>query len=844
VFAISGAAGLGYQMVWTRMFAFGLGHEWPAVLAILAAFFAGLAIGSVALDRPVSRARNPGLWYGRLEIAVGVWALVSVWLIPAAAGTGAEGIGLHPSVFRHWTVAFLVPFLILLPATIALGATFPAMERFVSRTPGNERCAGGLYAINTLGALVGTLGATFVLVPAVGFGASLRFLGVLSILCGLGVIFIERRFSNCPPAPLEPSRYEGVLISPMRLRGTVFMTGLLGVGFEVLGIRILAEVFENTIYSFAAALTVFLAGTAVGAGLYQRFKRRLVGPAALSALLFALCVACLSGAWILSRAQPLYHHAVASLGDGLLPRVLAEMVVATAVFGFPTLLMGAVFAKLVQSARRSDGGIGEATAWNLAGSAAAPILFGVCLLPAIGSKWAMVLVSLGYLALLPRLSRALGIGLVLPAGLLWVLPASFHAVQAPPGGAVLELREGAMASVAVVRNFDGNRSLLVNNRFAMGGTGAASAAQRHADIPLLLHPDPKRALFLGVGTGITMGAAAVYDGLEVDGVELVPEVLEVRSHFEPFNQLRPGMRLHVADARRFIRATKTRYDVIVADLFHPARDGAGALYTVEHFKGVRERLEPGGLFCQWLPLFQLDEASLRVIVRTFLEVFPEARAFMLRWTIDTPVLGLVASLESRTYAPDWFETRVQGADLQQSLKNATLGDGFQLLGTYLKGASALAEFSAGAELNTDDRPVVIFKAPQFTYRRAETPYGRLLELLDRSAGRAEEIVKNDGSPGAKRFITELNQFFEARNRYVHGLVADSLGEKKEALEAFLESAGLSVRFSTSYAHCLSIAMRNAKNDPAGARSLLERLAQVQPQRPVAAQLIERLGDAP
>src|SRR5439155_11729304 len=128
--------------------------------------------------------------------------------------------------------------------------------------------------------------------------------------------------------------------------------------------------------------------------------------------------------------------------------------------------------------------------------------------------------------------------------------------------------------------------------------------------------------------GITFGAASLHLDLESDGVELVPEVVAVMPQFEPFNftpNRQPTLKLRVADARRFIRATQGRYDVIVADLFHPARDGAGSLYTREHFQAVRQRLADGGMFCQWLPLHHLDEPMLRTVIRTFLEVFPEAQ---------------------------------------------------------------------------------------------------------------------------------------------------------------------------------------------------------------------------
>src|SRR5262249_36656812 len=142
--------------------------------------------------------------------------------------------------------------------------------------------------------------------------------------------------------------------------------------------------------------------------------------------------------------------------------------------------------------------------------------------------------------------------------------------------------------------------------------------QRQAHIPLLLHPAPKRALFLGLGTGATLSAAGDHPGLTADGVELVPEVIETFPLFAgSAPQLGRGdIRVHLADARRFVRAPGEPYDVIVADLYHPSVDGSGALYTREHFAAIRERLAADGLFGQWLPLHQLDIATLRLIVRT------------------------------------------------------------------------------------------------------------------------------------------------------------------------------------------------------------------------------------
>ncbi|PYI82090.1 MAG: spermidine synthase, partial [Verrucomicrobia bacterium] len=286
---------------------------------------------------------------------------------------------------------------------------------------------------------------------------------------------------------------------------------------------------------FAAVLSVFLLGTSLGAALYQRSGRRVTSPWLLTDLLAGISLTCILGIFALWKAQPIYDASRAALGDSSIGVLVAEMTVAGAVFLSPTFFMGATFSHLVQAARRPDGGVGQAAALNTFGGAVAPALFGVFLLPLIGSKWTLVLISLGYLLLLPNVAGWRWGFLAAPIALVFALPANVHVVRIPPGGRLVEYREGVMASVAVVEDAARHRVLRVNNRFQMGGTAAANAEYRQAHIPLLLHPAPQRALLLGLGTGITLGAASLHPNVQSDGIELVPEVVEAMPQFEPYN---------------------------------------------------------------------------------------------------------------------------------------------------------------------------------------------------------------------------------------------------------------------------------------------------------------------
>lgn len=845
VFFLSGIAGLGYQMVWARMFAVGLGHEMPSVLAMLTAFFGGFALGAWVFDRPVSRSSRPAMWYAGLELAIGVWGFVSIALIPTCNGLALKLIGVDPSPLRQWFVSFAVPLLALLPATMAMGATLPAMERAVSMLHGHARCVGGLYAVNTAGAVAGVVLSTFVLVPTWGFRASIMVLAMVNVACAVITTVLARRIAA---KAFEAPSAKTPTISRLRLDITVFVTGLLGIGYEALGVRVLSQATQNTVYSFAGALTCYLLGTAIGAAIYQRWLSHRVMDhfnAILGGLMLVLCIACLLGILVLRSLLEIDHAIAAMLPESLTGSVMREMLIAAAVFGLPTILMGATFSHLVQAARKREGGVGAAMAINTLGGALAAIIFGVMILPALGAKWSLTILALAYLALIPKFTTRIAMGLTVPLFLLMVLPGDLRIVSVPEGGQLVEYHDGVMASVAVIDDAQGGRYLKVNNRFQMGATVGTFAERRLGEIPLLLHPRPRRALFLGLGTGVSFGTAVNHPDLIADGVELIPEVVQVMDRFEPVNnspQTHALLNVYVADARRFVQASDEQYDVIIGDLFHPARDGAGALYTKEHFSAVRARLAPGGLFCQWLPTYQLDEDMLRVIVRTFLEVFPETRACIGHFNVGTPMMGLVGSLEPMQYPPDYFQKRVTDPKLLSQLDELALTDSYRLLGCLLADADELRGYCGEGPINTDDRPIVIFGAPRFAYiEHAATTWGRVLPFIDQVTKGIDELVPFDGTDDrVDGFQRALYDFIAARNVYMKGMIAAAQGRQDEALAACIQSARMSTQFSTGYAQALAAANELARSDPQKAREILKQLMEARPESPEARDVLRML----
>lgn len=835
------------------MFSTGLGHEMPAVLAIICAFMAGMALGAAVIDRFIPRDARAGLWLCGLELTIGVWAILVSLAIPRVNELVLQFIGLDPSTLKHWTMAFTIPALTLLPATMAMGATLPAMEKFLSVSAPQNESIGSVYAANTFGAVAGTLLAPYVLMPALGLSRSCWVLAAMNVSVGVAAWISSRAGS----AGILPVRHDSTgrrdvgapsgdadsavraPLSFQRIGATLFLTGLFGIGYETAGIRVLSQVLKNTVFTYAAVLAVFLVGTAAGAAAYHRWWRTKEPRQLLATLLCGTALACFVGMLLMTRTPSLYLFA-RKLGDSRTAVLIAELLTAALAFALPTLGMGATFSHLAQMARATRGNIGTGVALNTIGAALAPALCGVILIPLIGTKWTLFFVGFGYALLPPAKPNLRLAGTCVCAGG-WVLFTNLCVISVPPGGEVVAFREGIMATVSVIGE-GSNRTLRVDNSFQMGGTASADAEYRQAHIPLLLHPAPRRALFIGVGTGISFGAASLYPELKADGVELVPEVVDVIRAFESKNfspQQQPNLQLHVADARRFVRSTVERYDVIIGDLFHPYRDGAGALYTREHFAAVRERLAANGLFCQWLPLHQFDEPTLRIVVRTFLEEFPKADAWLLRFNVNAPVLGLVGWNGENRFSTNWIESRLADPRLAMEIKRLALADSVRVFGHLAAGSDGLRHFAESASLSTDDNPRVTFLAPRLTYQRDAKPYASLFALLDAAKPNISALHFSE-SPGDAEFARRVSNYIAARNVYLRGLVLDAEERRDDAIAAYVESARLSPEFTSGYAQCLTIASVIAGSNPARAKNILERLGEAQPERPVAKEMLDRL----
>jgi len=851
VVVFSGFAGLGYQMVWSRMLAVALGHEVVAVLAVVAAFFIGLALGGFLLNKNIRQSQRPQLWYVALELVIALWALVLIAVVPLYNTWMPQLMGAEPSVFWQWFLAFAGTFVLLLPATAAMGATLPAVERVSKLHCPERQHVPILYALNTLGAVVGTLLSTFFLIQFFGLKTTLVVLALCNSLCAATIYFSEKTTrvdAQAPPVITMPAIPSLVLLT------LLFFSGLLGIGYEVLMVRLLSQILENTVYTFAAVLSVYLMGTALGAAMYQRYchffnfstSRWHLG---YSGLLAATLLSCMLGFLCLYLCAGVYESLWQGLGYDLAAAFVAEMIVALLVFFLPTLSMGALFSHLASVASHQFG-LGRAMAINTLGSALAPAVFGIVLLPWLGAKLALVLVAMAYLLLFSVSWKALKdrqrwLALPILAVLIFAfLPLSFRFIQTPDNGKIVDYREGVMAAVAVVEDGAGERHLKVNNHFTMGGTASRLSDHRQTHIPLLLHGAPGSVLYLGLGTGITFEAAQYYPAMEVVGVDLIPEVLQTLKFFntDPEGTYWPQPpHLLAADARRYVLASNNHFDVIIGEIFHPSRDGAGSLYTAEHFSAIKVRLNDDGLFCQWLPLFQLDIDNLKVIVRTFLTVFPYAEMHLGHLSLGQPILCLAGRKQAAVYADDWLLVRVPEERLQRELIAARLNSDYSLFGGFLADKNALREFAGTGPLNTDDFPMVNYRAPYFVYSDALAPVERLLQLID---------FFEDYSLPAEQFRDQelrerLSHYRTARDEFIRVGQNYPPGEKIHQWAISVASALLPVvaesgDFYPAYRTLLTAAQTIYEVSPQKAYRVLQELDRLRPEYPEARQLAQQL----
>jgi spermidine synthase len=705
-FTLSGAAALALELLWVRSASLVAGATATTAATVLASYFAGLGLGATFARRGTA---YPVRRYGALELAAAGLALASYGVFAASASEPGQRV----LEAGGWLARTLVVSLAVLPATVAFGATLPTLAPALA-IPSNVGSRGGvLYSLNTLGGAGGIAAMGFGLPPAIGVWTSYLAAAATSAIAGSLALWVGD--DELPPRAATTARP-----SALRLRAAAFVTGFLAIGLEVLWIRLFAQVLHNSVYSFAAVSIVVLLAIALGAALGAAFLRRIAPERVAAGALLSAGIATVCGLW--SFVYWTGGLAYFGMRTGLLEYVLRIILLAAATAGPAALASGAVLPALWAASGNPESvsrPIGEITSANLFGAVLGALGTAFLGIPLVGVRTLFLLAAVTYVALA---DAAIGAGIAL-RGLVYVVLlfiATFDPVRAPlahlgPGESLRAILEGPSGVVTVVDTGD-DMQLRLDNYYVLGGTAAERGERRQGLIPLLLHSAPRRVAFVGLATGISASAATALGIPDVTVIELVPEVTKVaRNYFAPWNAHvldARGVALVIDDGRRYLTATSSRFDVVVSDLFIPWHAGAGSLYTREMYAAVSRRLGPGGIFCQWLPLYQLTREEFDVIARTFLAVFPNVTLWRNDFYPDRPVIGLVGSADPLTVDLDSVGARI-GA-LPEWARDSLLSSGRSLAMVYLGNLSLAPDVAGRGVLNTDDRPLIEFLAPRLT----------------------------------------------------------------------------------------------------------------------------------
>jgi spermidine synthase len=743
---LSGAAGLVYQVAWVRLLGLTFGVTVYAVSTVLAAFMGGLALGSFVGGRRADLARRPLRVYGFVELGVGLTALLTPWafgLLQGAYANLAQVVAPAQAPLVAGGVRAVLAFAVLLAPTALMGATLPLAVRGVrtvrggtDQTRGDAWTIGLLYATNTAGAIVGCLLSGFVLIGRLGLAETIFAAALANVFAGVGGLALASQLplalgegffqADTHPSPaLRAASPRGRGELPRVALWAFAVSGCISLAYEVVWSRILAVLFDSSIYGFVLMLATVLFGIAVGGalgGLLVRWQPR----ARMAGLAFGWLELGIGLAAVLALVAfgGAYNALIALRADGpafLVRFVRTDLRLMTAlcvVTVLPAaLLMGATFpvaarlwaAGAVGLGRR----LGDVYAGNVAGAIVGALGGGFVLVPLLGAHASLLVLAganvvLGALVLgvagQPRWSAvggvlALGVvawGATRPA----LVQVVFH--EHFPDQQLLAYWEGLENTVSVGRDADGVQTLFTNSR---GQTNDAPDLVRYhrvmGHLAALLAPQPAlNALVVGLGAGATPGALAQHTGAQLDIIELSESVISAAPFFRVANAdvlSRPNVHLAVDDGRNYLLRNRHLYDAITADVVHPYDAGATNLYSVEYFRLAARSLAANGIMVQWVSPGSAFEHSL--IVRTFLAAFPNSTLWLggdLLVGSPSPLRISQADLESRLADP--------GA--RASLAEVGFNRAQDVLAQFRATPEELAAYSGAGPILTDDNPIL------------------------------------------------------------------------------------------------------------------------------------------
>ncbi|HEY0514420.1 MAG TPA: fused MFS/spermidine synthase [Thermoanaerobaculia bacterium] len=798
----SGFCALVYQTAWLRMFRMIFGASTAASAAVLAIFMAGLGFGGLLLGRRADRHPSPLGLYALLEAGIAVSAGLSPlllaligWLYVAMGGSARLGLA-GSSVVR-----LLLSVIVLGAPTFLMGGTLPAVARAVERRADfGRRTVGLLYAVNTLGAVLGALLTTFFALETLGVRKTVWIAALLNLLVVLAARSLAREtsaISAMPAMPAETAPETIPVAEPEEPAGpraglfAPFAAALAGFAFllmELVWYRMLGPLLGGSSYTFGLILAVALLGIGIGGLLYgvgERARRptmlSFAATCSLEALLIALPFALGDRLAVLTALlRPLANAGFLPLVGGW-AAVTAIVVLPAAIvagYQFPLLI-----ALLGSGRRRVGREVGVTYAANTLGAIVGSIAGGFGLIPLLTAPGVWRLVALLLLALAalavaaglrggaPRAALApvaapvamgiLGLALCLATG-----PTAFWR-HTPIGAGRLQTADwkgpndirnriedmrqrvvweadGVESSVAL--DLTEEYAFIVNGKSDGSALGDAPTQVMSGLVGALVHPDPRRVLVIGLGTGSTAGWLARIPSVErVDVVELEPAIVHVAEVCSAINRdvlHNPKVHLTIGDGRELLLTTDQSYDLIFSEPSNPYRIGVASLFSQDFYRAAVRRLRPGGIFLQWLQGYEVDPQVVRTAYATLGSVFPSIES----WQVHSGDLLLMASREPVTHDLDRVRSRVATEPYKTALDRTWGVEGAEGFYSAYVAAPAFARAVRRAErgaVNTDDHPIL-----EFGFARNLGRFGlfQIEDLARLAKARGEDRPATRGAP--------------------------------------------------------------------------------------------------
>ncbi len=743
----SGCAALVYEIVWFQMLQLLIGSSAVSLGVLLGTYMGGLCLGSLFLPRFISPRRHPLRIYAVLEFGIGLIGIALLFSMPVIeriyAVIGAEGL-------TGFIVRGAISAVCLLPPTILMGATLPAAARWLESSPRGVSWLGFLYGGNTVGAVIGCFLAAFYLLRIHDIQVATFMAALINGTIALVALILAGRASHRPipetPAKTPPESPQGTWLIYI----TIGLSGMCALGAEVVWTRLLSLLLGGTVYTFAIILAVFLAGIGIGSSVGSAIARTTTRPRALFGWCQILLAAAIAWtAFMISRSLPYWpidtYIVTASSTAFQLDIVRCFWAILP-----PSLLWGVSFPLALAAAapRHKDPGhlVGKTYASNTIGAIAGSLGFSLFIIPQFGTQNAQrLLIGMSVLAgslllvsdlnpfrkspgvkqrprsfsrtLMPRLGIFIFIFTVTAlliaslAKIPWELIAYGRRMPVKMGKATLYyVREGMNSSIAVSKTKEGFLNFHVGGKVvASNNIGDMRLERMLGHLPALLHPNPQSVLVVGCGAGITAGAFVLYPEIErIVICEIEPRIPETAgSYFGSENHFvieDPRVEIVIDDARHYIQQTKETFDIITSDPIHPWLKGSAALYSKEYFQLCRERLKPGGVVTQWVPLYESSLAAVKSELATFFDVFPQGSV----WSNDLGGLGYDIVLAGQESAQpinvDKLQRRLESDNhrrVAEVLNKIAMGTAVDLLSTYAGRGPDLKPWLRDAQINRD-----------------------------------------------------------------------------------------------------------------------------------------------